>query len=145
MAAKFQKSEFCKRFWNWIFQKCTFLPLPKKPFCRSLKIQKLPPFFCRSQNKPQKSHYISGYLFTEPIGKYLFVVYAGIFTLKKHKLITFFPSGQKSFSTHSTARTDPVLYVESLEKYLCPVHFCAIYEKLSSVSFIVVIITVFLP
>ena len=77
MAAKFEKSDFWKRFWNWLFQKCTFSPLPKNPFPRSLKIQILPPFFCRSQNRPHKSHNISGYLYREPIGKYWFVVHAG--------------------------------------------------------------------
>ena len=48
MAAKFEIFEFWKRFWNWLFQKCTFSGLSEILFCRSLKIQILPPFFTKS-------------------------------------------------------------------------------------------------
>ena len=51
MAAKFRIFEFWKRFWNWIFQKCTFLGLSKYPWCRSLKIDILPSFCTKSNDE----------------------------------------------------------------------------------------------
>ena len=90
MAAKFEFFDFYKRFWNWLFQKCTFSGLSENLFLRSLKIHILPTFFCSNQNRPQKSNYISGYLFTIPMGKYWFVVHTGILEARSLRPSNFF-------------------------------------------------------
>ena len=121
MAAKFQNFDFYKRFWNWIFQKCTFLGLSENPFCRSLKIQILPPFFCRS-NRPHKSHNISRYLYTEPNGKYWFVVHAGDICLGASRLGG--PEGRQQQNNS---------HVFSLNISFCKTFWENLHNKLSSI------------
>ena len=126
MAAKFEKSDFWKMFWNWLFQKCTFSPLPKPPFCRSLKIQILPPFFCRSQHMPHKSHKISGYLYREPNGKYRFVVHVGGICLSTFKVYRP-PQGPKARHQQNN------FHVFSLNISFCKTFWENLHNKLSSI------------
>ena len=117
---------FLQKVLKLTFPKVYFFTSSKKPLSPIIENPKIAAIFCRSENRPHKSHNISGYLYRESNGKYWFVVHAGGICLSTFKVYRP-PQGPKARLLQNNSN------VFSLNLSFCKTFWENGYNKLSSI------------